>query len=123
MGTNGKRPPGDALATALVVDMPVAREHAQWWNPVMKPQVGAPRSSVVGGVDGPISAWVADERNRALGQELSPDEEKAHAALVRGGKLRELVAWGEFDVYTQRNALHISEKNGANPMGFNLEDA
>ena len=67
-------------------------------------------SSVVEGVGGPISARVADEANRALGQELSLDGEKMHADLVREGKLRGLAAWGKFDVYMQRNACHASKK-------------
>ena len=33
-----------------------------------------------------------------------------HADLVREGKLRELAAWGKFDVYAQRNACHFSKK-------------
>ena len=41
----------------------------KWRNPAMKPQVAAFQSSVVAGADGAIPAWVADECNRALGQE------------------------------------------------------
>ena len=39
MGTQGKRQQGDSLATALAADMSVVHEHAQWWNPTVKPQV------------------------------------------------------------------------------------
>ena len=71
----------------------------------MKPQVEALQSSVVEGVDGTISAWVADGRNLALGQELSLNEEKTHADLVREGKLRELADWGNL-MFT-RNATRV----------------
>ena len=69
MGKNAKRPRGDALAAALVEDRRVVQEHAQWWSPPTKPQVGAVHSSAAEGVDGAVSAWVADECNRVMGQE------------------------------------------------------
>ena len=50
-------------------------------------------SDAIEGVDGAISVWVADECNRALGQELYQEEERLHAELVQGGKRRELEAW------------------------------
>ena len=49
MGTNGNRPRGDAIAAALGVANSVAQEHAQWWNPAMRPPVEAFQSSAVGG--------------------------------------------------------------------------
>ena len=76
----------------------------------MKPQVEALQSSVLEEADGAISARVADECDRALGQELSPDEGEMRAGLVRDGEMRELAPWGKFDVYTQRNACHVSKK-------------
>ena len=82
MGSNEGRPRGGALAIALVVDMSVVQEHAHCRNPAFKPKMAAPRSSVVECVDGSVSAWVADERNRISRQELSPEEEKLHADLV-----------------------------------------
>ena len=60
----------------------VVQELAQWRNPVLKLRVEAPQSSVVENADGAIPAWVADECNRALRQELSPDAEEMHAYLV-----------------------------------------
>ena len=74
MGKNGERQRGDASATPLAVGISVVKEHTQCWNPAMGPQVEALQSSVVEGVDGAISFLVADERNRVLGQGLSPDE-------------------------------------------------
>ena len=44
------------------------------------------------GVGAAISAVVADECNRVLGQELSEEEEAAHADLVRDAKGEELHA-------------------------------
>ena len=67
-------------------DLGGVREHAQWRNPELKPQVEARQSSVVDGADGAEPAWVADECNRALGQELPPGEEDRHAGLVKAAK-------------------------------------
>ena len=43
-------------------------------------------------IHGAISAWVAGECNRTLGQELSREEEEVHADLANEGKRRELAA-------------------------------
>ena len=77
MGNNGKR-----LEIALVVDTSVVKEHAQWRNPDLKPQVEALQSSVVEGVDGAASSWAADECDRVLGREVSLEEEGMHAHKV-----------------------------------------
>ena len=61
-------------------------------------------------MDGAISAWVADERNRILGQELTPREEDMHADLVKAGKSRELEAWEEFDVFSPREAGKVQKQ-------------
>ena len=74
----------------MEVDLAVAQAHAQWWPPDLKPKVGVNPSAAVDGVDGAISAWVADECNRVLGQELSQEEEEMHADLANGRKKREL---------------------------------
>ena len=63
------------------------------WNPELKPQVEAYQSSVVERADGAASAWVADEREKLLGEELSPEEEEQHAGLVQAAKIKELDAW------------------------------
>ena len=60
MGSNGKRLRVGALAFALAVDMSVVQGHAQRRNPEFKPKMEALQSSVVEGVDGAASAWVAD---------------------------------------------------------------
>ena len=57
-GDNEKRPRNTDLAIALEVDMEVVKEHAQWWNPELKPQVEAQQSSVAEGVGGAVSARV-----------------------------------------------------------------
>ena len=88
----------------------------------MKPQDEAPQSSVAEGANGAIPAWVADERNRALGQELSLGEEKMHADLVRGGELRELAASKKIGCLHAAQRVSSFEESGANPLGSNLED-
>ena len=64
----------------------------------------------MGGADGAISAWVADECNRILGQELSPGEEELHADLAEGGKLREPESWEKFDVFSPREACEVRKQ-------------
>ena len=108
MGTQEKRPRGDAFATALAAGKFVVHEHAQSWSPAMEFQVDAIQSSVAEGAHGAISAWVAGDCNRALGRELSLGEEQMNAELDWGGRLRELAAREKFDVFAQRNACHVS---------------
>ena len=71
-GNYERRPRSAVLGIALAGYSEVVKEHAQWRNPGLKPQVEAHQSSFVEVVDGAVSAWVADECNRELGQELSP---------------------------------------------------
>ena len=80
---------------ASAVDLEVAREE-------LKPQLGAHPFSAAEGVGGAASAWVADESNRVLGQELSPEEAGQHAELVQAAKTEELDAWKKFDVFDSR---------------------
>ena len=55
-GNTEKRPRRDALEIALAPDMEVVKEHAQWWNPELRPQVESHPISVMEGVDGAASA-------------------------------------------------------------------
>ena len=98
-GTPEKSPRSAALEIALAVDLKALKEHAQWRNPELKPHVEPHQSSAMEGVDGAASAWVAEERNRALGQELSPGREERHVGLGQAAKIKELDAWRKFDVY------------------------
>ena len=66
----GKRPRGDVPAITMEVYLAVVQAHAQWWSPDLKPRMEASPSEAVEGVDGAISALVADECSRVLGQEL-----------------------------------------------------
>ena len=50
-----------------------------------------------------ISAWVARDCDRVLGQELS-EEEAAHPEVVRGAKGKEQEAWKSFGVLTPLRA-------------------
>ena len=79
--------------------MEVVKEHAQWRNPELKPRVKAHNFSAVERVDGAISACVADACNRALGRELSSEEERQHVDLAKAAKLKELNARKKFDVF------------------------
>ena len=103
----GKRSRGDAPDTTMEVDPAVAPAHAQWWSPELKSKLEADPSAAVGGVDGAISARVADESNRILGQELTPEEEEMHANLATAIKPREMAARGEFDVSSPHEACKV----------------
>ena len=61
-------------------------------------------------MDGAASARVAGARNRALGRELLPDDEEAHADLAQEAGLRDPTAWKKFDVYAARNVCNVSKK-------------
>ena len=73
-------------------------------------QVEAHQPSVAVGVDGAASAWVADECNRAQGQESSPEEEGQHAELDHAGKTKEHDAWKELDVCEPRKGGDMSKQ-------------
>ena len=61
----------------------MVKEHAKLWHLELKPQADGSRSSAPEGVEAAISAGLAEKCNRAPGQELSEEEEAAHADLVR----------------------------------------
>ena len=110
-GNQGKRPRGGALGLALSVDVEVAKEHPQLWNPELKRQVEARQPSVVEGVDAAASARVADECNRVLGREISPEEETQRAGLVQSAKIRGLEAWKTFGVFEPRRDHNVSKQS------------
>ena len=91
-GTFGERPRREAREMTSATDLEVAKEHVKRRNPELKPQVAAHHSSAAEGVDGAASAWAADERNRALGEELSAGEEKRNAELAQAAKNEESFA-------------------------------
>ena len=88
-GNTEKRQSSKTLQIALAVELEVVKEHAQWRDPELKPEVDARQSSVVEGVDGAVSAWVEDGSYRELGQGLSPGGEEQRAALVQAAKIKE----------------------------------
>ena len=51
-----KRPRGGAPATTLPADLAVARAHAQWWSPDLKPKIEASQSRL-------RRAWMALDRH------------------------------------------------------------
>ena len=106
----GKRSRGEAQATTLVVDLAAAKEHAQWWSSHLKPQLTALNHQMVAGSDEAVSAWVADECNRILGQELTAEEEMACQELVHEGEMRELEARKKFKVFSSVGEGAISKK-------------
>ena len=106
----GKRSRGEAPATTLVVDLAVVKEHAQWWPSDLKPQMAALNRQMVAGCDEAVSAWVADECNRILGQELTAEEELACQELVHEGEMRELEARKKFKVFSSVKEGAISKK-------------
>ena len=71
----GKRARGEPAASSMAVDLAVVSAHAQWWSSDLKPQLTALSHQMVEGSDEAVNAWVADECDRVLGQELSVEEE------------------------------------------------
>ena len=61
----------DPLRAASDAENEAVRERARWRTSELKAQVDTSRATAVEGVEAAISAWVADECNRVLGQELS----------------------------------------------------
>ena len=64
----GKRSRGDVPGAATDVDLAVVQARAQLGPPELKHKLEVNPSAAVEGVDGAISAWVADECNRILGR-------------------------------------------------------
>ena len=59
-------------------------------RPELKSRADAAQSSVAEGADAAISAWVAVDCARKLGQELSDEGEQSHVDLPRGAKEEEI---------------------------------
>ena len=82
LGNQEKRCRVCDLHLACVAEKEVVEEHAQWRNPDLDARWTATRAPGRGWmragakrVDSAISAWVAEEFNRALGQELTGEGE------------------------------------------------
>ena len=108
--TNSGSSRRDTPAAGMAADLAVTHAHAQWWSPELTPRMEASPSAAAEGVDGAISAWIADERDHILGQELTPEEENIHADLVGAGKLREFEASGKFDVSSPHEACEVQQQ-------------
>ena len=105
-----KRARGETAATNLAVDLAAVKVHAQWWPSDLKPRMAALPNQIVEGSDETVSAWVAGECNRILGQELTVDEELTSQELAREGKTRELEARKKFKVFLSAREGDISKK-------------
>ena len=91
-GSQDERCRADSLCLAFVANEEVVEGHAQWRNPGLECRVDSTQSSVAKGPDAPISACVANECNRVLGQELTGEVEKLDADLVRGATKKQVSA-------------------------------
>ena len=100
---NRKSRSGD-LRLAIVTGKEVAKGHAQCRRTEMKDKIDTqtrmdPGASFFLDGGGPaLSTWVAEERDRILGQELTEAEERVRADLAQKAKVRELEAWGQYKV-------------------------
>ena len=84
----GRRSRGDVPAATMEGDLAAAQAHAQWRSPDLKPKLEVNPSAAADGVDGAISARVADECNRVLRQELSQDTTAFIGYPCRYGTIR-----------------------------------
>ena len=66
----------------------------------LKAQIDFSPVAPIDGVESAISAWAAFACGKALGQELSAQEEHLHAGLVASAKTKDLDAWGKFKIFT-----------------------
>ena len=92
---------GDLHSTSVAENEEV-KEHAQWWHRGMKDKIDAQSRKdliapfVIDRQGSVLSAGVAEERNRELGQELVGVEERVHSDLMRRAEERELDTWKQF---------------------------
>ena len=77
---------------------------AQRWAPEMRVHWEAIEASQLEGADTAISARAADQRNEALGQEISADEEKMYGRLAGSAKERECAACQKSKVLANHDA-------------------
>ena len=89
-----------ALQAPSVGDTNLVKGHAPWRNPTLKSQINFAAVAPIDGAESDISAWVALACEKALGQELSAQEEHLNAELVASAKAKELEAWKYFKVFT-----------------------
>ena len=84
------------LHLAFVAEKKFAREHTHWWNPDMKTRWNATRACVVEGADAAISAWIAEECDRAWALKPTEEERKSHGGLASAAQERGLNSWMKF---------------------------
>ena len=80
----------DVLRLAFFADEEGVEDHAQERNREMESRLGTSQSPAVKAVDATISAWVAEECERALGEEFSGEKEQLRGDLARDAKIKEL---------------------------------
>ena len=85
---------------SFVANKNFVKNHALLRNPTLKPQINFAAVAPLDGVESAISAWVSLACEKALGQELSAQEEHMNAELAASAKLQELDAWEKFKVFT-----------------------
>ena len=84
----------------------MVKEHAHWRQPEMRAKIdtqsrmdpGAP--FMMDGRGPVLSAWVAGERSRILGRELTQSEERIFSGLANKAKVGELGAREHFRVFS-----------------------
>ena len=81
------------LHLAIVMEKEAVKENARWRRLEMKAKIDA-QTRIVDEWGPASSAWVAEERNRILGQELTECGGREFSDLVHTAKVRELEARG-----------------------------
>ena len=79
----------DALQVSFVANKNFVKDHASWWDPILKSQINFAAVALIDNVESAISAWVALACEKALGQELSAQERHMHAELAACAKMGE----------------------------------
>ena len=104
----------EVLRAAFVSAKEVVKGHARRRHPELESRLDATRTSVLAGVDVAISAWVAEECNRVLGQEVTEEEAKFHSGMAREATEQESRAWKQFKAFKPLRVSEISDSVASN---------
>ena len=90
----GKRLKQDALRLSFVNNKETIKAHCTHHL------AAADGTQTIAGLESALTAWVAAQCERPLGQELSADDANRFSKEVRDAKKRELDAWRKFQVFS-----------------------
>ena len=84
----------------FVTKKEISKRRAQWRDTGMQLLRNTPSTLWGGAIDVVSPAQAADARNRILGQELPPGQDRLYEKDASAAKTRELDDWSQFKVYS-----------------------